>query len=236
MQCVYELDISLVGHTNTEYVFDMYTAVPEHTWTNWATGHSEEETSCAVGICTGLAAVDYDAEEKGKREVHFPFQLLKDGTSFECSAGEASVPSDKDRILLAIGGSKEQQLLDATVHGRVAAAALGRALQAGGEDANRFLQAIAAGRLQRLELDLDGNDGDTVVNMTQLVRALDCETLQELTITHASKSWSSAGDWLREAIGNRNFDKLTKMDLQGESSPINAEFIIPCFLQCAYVC
>jgi hypothetical protein len=236
MQCVYELDISLVGHTNTEYVFDMYTAVAEHTWTNWATGHPKKETSCAVGICTGLAAVDYDAEEKGKREVHFPFQLLKDGTSFECSAGEASFPSDKDRILLAIGGSKEQQLLDATVHGRVAAAALGRALQAGGEDANRFLQAIAAGRLQRLELDLNRNDGDTVVNMTQLVRALDCETLQELTITRASKSWSSAGDWLREAIGNRNFDKLTKMDLQGESSPINAEFIIPCFLQCAYVC
>lgn len=235
MQCVYELDISLVGHTNTEYLFDMYTAVPEHTWKNWA-NDGKEETSCAVGICTGLAAVDYDAEEKGKREVHFPFQLLKDGTSFECSAGEASVPSDKDRILLAIGGSKEQQLLDATVHGRVAAAALGRALQAGGEDANRFLQAIAAGRLQRLELDLNGNDGDTVVNMTQLVRALDCETLQELTITRASKSWSSAGDWLREAIGNRNFDKLTKMDLQGESSPINAEFIIPCFLQCAYVC
>ena len=219
MQCVYELDISLVGHTNTEYVFDMYTAVAEHSWANWATGCRVEETSCAVGICTGLAAVDWNAYFKGEREKHFPFQLLKDGISFECIAGEASVSSDKDRILLAIGGSKEQQLLDATVHGRVAAAALGRALQTGGEDANMFLQAIAAGRLQRLELDLDDNDGDTVVNMVQLVRALDCETLQELTITQASDGWSSAGDWLRGALGNRNFDKLTKMDFYGESLP-----------------
>ena len=32
MQCVYELDVSLVGHEDTEYLFDMYTVVDEHEW------------------------------------------------------------------------------------------------------------------------------------------------------------------------------------------------------------
>ena len=224
MQCVYELDISLVGHTNNEYLFDMYTAVAEHMWINWSKGpgNQSEETSCAVGICTGLAAVDNDAEEKCRREAHFPFQLLEDGTRFECSAGQATVSSDKDRILLAIGDSKQQQLLDTTVHGRVAASALGRALETGEEKGDLFLKAIAAGRLQRLELALCDNVGDTAGNMKQLVEALDCKTLQELTIPRASESWRSAGDWLRGALGNRKFDKLTKIDLQCESSLINA--------------
>ena len=127
------------------------------------------------------------------------------------------MPADKDRILLAIGGTDQQQLLDATVHGRVAAAALARALAVGGETADRFLQAIAAGRVQRLEVSLLANAGDTVGNMRQLVEALDCETLQELTINSASGSWGSAGKWLKGALGNRTFDKLTKIDLTGES-------------------
>lgn len=252
MQCVYELDVSLVKHTDTEYLFDMYTVT---------TGTME--SSCAVGICTGLAAVDYNTTKKWVREEHFPFELLEDAISFHCSDGEASMPVDKDRILLAIGDTDQQQLLDATVHGRVAAVALSRALAAGADEfgnpaasacycpappplpswvftadgircevqpsiprrtqekaqekAEQFLQAIAAGRLQRLEVSLQLNAGDTVGNMRQLVEALDCETLQELTITYARGSWSRAGDWLREALGNRKFDKLTKIDLNSKS-------------------
>ena len=51
--------------------------------------------------------------------------------------------------------------MDAVVHGRVAAAGLARALETGGEEHDLFLQAISAGRLQRLELDLTDNGGDT---------------------------------------------------------------------------
>ena len=114
--------------------------------------------------------------------------------------------------------------MDAVVHGRVAAAGLERALETGGEEHDLFLQAIAAGRLQRLELTSRITlETLHVGNMKQLVEALVCETLRELSIADDQQSRRSAGDWLIKAVGNRKFDKL-----QRQSSLINAWFITPC--------
>ena len=97
----------------------------------------------AVGILDGLAAVDTDAEDKGVREQHFPLALLDEhGLKAECREGKASVDADRVRILDTIGASAN--LLDATIHGRVAAAGLMRAAAAGGEPMHRHGELCAA--------------------------------------------------------------------------------------------
>lgn len=142
MCSVYELHSSLVG-SDTSYTYDMYTALEHH------------DTYKAVGITDGLAAVDFNAKKKDAREKHFPMALLSEhGLHVKCREGEASVKEDKVRILVAIGGAADQ--LDATVHGRVAAAGLRRALEKGGEEAARFLLAVQTGFLRKLEVDFDG--------------------------------------------------------------------------------
>lgn len=208
--CVYELYISLVGHTNSEYTFDMYTAVAEHEWRNNIT--DSWECSRAVGICTGLAAVDMGPNSKHKREAYFPLQLVERGIDFTCSLAKASIESDKERIVQSIGSDEQQRLLDCTVHGRLAAACLRRALEAGAEMTERFLRAIARGRLHILELSLEDSPADNVENMRRVVQALDCNILQQLQ-NRASESWKRAGEWLKAALRYRKFVRLTKLNL-----------------------
>ena len=68
-------------------------------------------------------------------------------------------------------GSHANQL-DATVHGRVAAAGLKRALEEGGELAERFLMAVQLGRLRKLELDVTDSAVDTEEVMQRVCLAL----------------------------------------------------------------
>ena len=159
---VYELYISLVN-SNPDYTYDMYTAM-EHEWVKY--DGSEREQRSAVGILDGLAAVDNDAEDKGLREQHFPLALLHEhGLKVECRNGNASVDADRLRILDTIGASADK--LDATIHGRVAAAGLLRAVGEGGELARCFLEAAQCGYLRKLELSgiSDSLSRDLFANM-----------------------------------------------------------------------
>ena len=115
---VYELFQSLT-RMSSEYTYDIYTAL-EHT--------NKSGKQLAVGITHGFAAVDYgDAQYKTMRESHFPIHLIERGITFRCQNGNASVESDKHKITAEIGA--DATLLNDTVHGVVAVAALERVLK-----------------------------------------------------------------------------------------------------------
>lgn len=80
-----------------------------------------------MGLTQGTVAHE-DYTGKHAREAHFPLAPLAQGVSFRCKEGETSWPADKQMILRAIGDDADQ--LDAMVHGRVAASALMRVLEA----------------------------------------------------------------------------------------------------------
>ena len=121
---VFEIFISSVNYT-----FDVYTAL-SHIVNE---GKPNEESRSGVGITSGLAAVDFDAEAKMDREYHFPLELVEQGLNFLCAAGNASKQSDKVLILATIGNETKQKYLDQVIHGRFAAAALGRGIALGGD-------------------------------------------------------------------------------------------------------
>ena len=137
LQCVYELYVSLLS-SDANYVYDMYTALlPPIAKSRTGKDLLQPEPDpmpawFAVGILTGLAAVDKDIEAKISREEKFPMELLLKGMDFECKQGEASIATDKQRILIEIGDVSKQQQLDIKVHGRVALGALWRAMKQGG--------------------------------------------------------------------------------------------------------
>ena len=104
----------------------------------------------AVVITNGLSAEQggqYGGFFKAKDEAAFPLEVLDKGIGFRCVDGAASVATDKDNILAAIGDGKER--LDDTVHGVVAAAALARVLKraaSGGGDTSRRCGGGGCGR------------------------------------------------------------------------------------------
>ena len=137
------------------------------------------------------------------------------GLMFDCAKGEASKEIDRNRIIAAIGAVEEQQQLNWSLHGRVAAASLRPALEQGGKLAELAIDAIKKGRLVRFELAMTESKADTVENVQSLVSALDPETLQQLALF--SQCWKRANEWLAEAIAGRVFASLLKLELQSES-------------------
>ena len=205
---MYELHTSL-GKTG-DYTWDLYNVLPD---------------GSVIGIVTGLAAVDGSTssynqfpnalQAKGAREAGFPEDLMMKGLMFDCAKGEASFDSDRNRIIAAIGAVEEQQHLNWSLHGRVAAASLRPALEQGGKLAELAIDAIKKGRLVRFELAMSGSKADTAENVQSLVSALDPETLQQLALF--SQCWKRANEWLAEAIAGRVFASLLKLELQCES-------------------
>ena len=203
---MYELHTSL-GKTG-DYTWDLYTVLPD---------------GSVIGIVTGLAAVDGSGypyfpnalKAKSAREAGFPGDLTMKGLTFDCAKGEASVDADRNRIMAAIGAVEEQQQLNWSLHGRVAAASLRPALEQGGELAELAIDAIKKGRLVRFELAMTESKADTVENVQSLVLALDPETLQQLALF--SQCWKRAKEWFAEAMAGRVFANLLKFDLQSES-------------------
>ena len=203
---MYELHTSL-GKTG-DYTWDLYNVLPD---------------GSVIGIVTGLAAVDGSGypyfpnalKAKGAREARFSGDLTMKGLMFDCAEGEASFDSDRIRIIAAIGAVEEQQQLNRSLHGRVAAASLRPALEQGGKLAELAIDAIKKGRLVRFELAMTDSKADTVENVQSLVSALDPETLQQLALF--SQCWKRANEWLAEAIAGRVFASLLKLELQSES-------------------
>merc|ERR1712166_316017 len=118
-----------------------------------------------------MAAVDYErADLKAEREKHFPIELIQRGVSFCCENGNASVESDKHKIMAEIGD--DVTLLNDTVHGVVAAAALERVLKENSDNRHEFLAAVKRSPPRELTLDLTGSAGDTQENVTVVIEAL----------------------------------------------------------------
>jgi len=147
---------------SSEYTYDIYTAL-EH--------KSRGEQLLAVGITQGLAAVDYySAFNKTAREEHFPIELIQRGISFRCENGNASVESDKHKIMAEIGA--DATLLNDTVHGVVAAAALERVLKENSDSRHEFLEAVKSSPPRELRVDLTDSAGDMQENVTAVIEAL----------------------------------------------------------------
>ena len=107
---MYELYSSLLAE-NPAYTYAVYTALDRG----------------AVGIMSGLAAVDSSSMDKLAREQSFPLKLLDKGIDFMCVNGEASFAADRERILAEIG--QKTFMLDNAVHGVVAVSAIDKVLK-----------------------------------------------------------------------------------------------------------
>ena len=202
---MYELYQSLVSSGDT-YTYDMYTAVEEHTYIN---SDYEEVRRVVVGITDGVTAYDGGDDLKKGREDHFPVALLEAGVGFKCREGEASQPEDKEKIVSSIGDEHEE--LDNLVHGVMARAGLIKALAAGGERFDHFVQGLAKGKLRKLFVDCKDvpAEQDTEENMRRIVQAVDPETIEELRIDLSK----AGGSWLAPLVG-REFTRLKKLDLK----------------------
>lgn len=138
------------------HTYDQYTAL-QHTV--FAPGSRECE---GVGFTDGAAAIDVDVRAKAQREDKYPIQLLDSGVSFRCVESESAVPADKQRILALIEKgpprhpdykSKTDEF-DAIVRGLVAASALRRVLEEGGERCDAFLSAVYRGRVGKIGVSI----------------------------------------------------------------------------------
>merc|ERR1712166_304917 len=118
-----------------------------------------------------MAAVDYErADLKAEREKHFPIELIQRGVSFCCENGNASVESDKHKIMAEIGA--DVTLLNDTVHGVVAAAALERVLKENSDSRHEFLEAVKRSPPRELRVGLKDSTGGTQQNVTAVIDAL----------------------------------------------------------------
>ena len=199
--CVFELYVSLTATTNESYTYDVVTATPwqivvRNTLTEMITGAAMHEPlgrgswvmadHGAVAIIDGLPAQATNADDKKEQEEAFPLELIDMGIAFKCLDGKASMEKDKERILAAIGD--KSTLLDDTVHGVLAHAALRRALEEGGPRRARFLDALRRGRGRKLQLSLtkehsiDCNSVDTAETWQEVIDALDATTTTELSM------------------------------------------------------
>ena len=146
---------------DSEYTYDIYTAQEHKNWRG---------EQLAVGITHGLAAVDRGADYKTEREQHFPIHLIQLGIRFRCENGNASVESDKRKIIAEIGA--DATLLNDTIHGVVAAAALERVLKENSDNRHEFLEAVKRSPPRELRVNLRDSAGDTQENVTAVLEAL----------------------------------------------------------------
>lgn len=168
MCSVYELFVSL-GDDSDDKSYDMYTAVDHET----KVGFNKYAPCSAVGITSGLAAVDRTTAHKALREGHFPMARLRKGLTFKCMEGKASMPSDEDRIKREVAAEANgAEHLDAAVHAVVASSQLVRGLEAGDETAVYFMDAIRKGVLRMINIDLNDSATDTQATVSEVVEAL----------------------------------------------------------------
>lgn len=174
--CVYELFSTMLNPSNDEYTYDLYTALAHTTLRG--------DKKLAVGITQGVAAADVAHAQPGLnvsgtalfqnqkvfREKFFPLELTDLGISFRCCEGQASVETDKTKILEEIG--QYSDLLDSSIHGVVAAAALERVLKENRKNKHRYLDALERSPPKILRVDFRGSAGDTQENVSAVVDAL----------------------------------------------------------------
>ena len=134
-----------------------------------------------------------DTGLKAMRESHFPSKLLHKGIGFQCTKGQASVVSDRDRILKTIGDTNQ---LDDTVHSAVAVGALNRML-GDAEWRERYLDVVRRTKVRQLRLDMAGpfEESATNDNAAAVLGAVgaECKMLELRNWAHLSRLPSSIG-------------------------------------------
>ena len=191
--CVFELYKSLADTAGKMYTYDLVTA------TKWF-GHG------AVAITDGLSTQQSNTDDKLDQEEDFPLDLIDKGIKLTCADGQASVPKDRELILASIGDGSGA--VDATLHGVLAHSALRRALEQGGEQSFRFLDALRLGRGRRLRLTLKGSAVDTVETWQRVMDALDGTTTVELCLQTGLEALPDIG----------SLTELTLVDISGCSN------------------
>ena len=139
----------------------------------------------AAGITDGLCAIDDGlCANKILREQAFPFELIRQGSSFQCQDGQASVVEDRERILATIGAG--QSLLNEKMHGVVAGCSLRRVFEQGETAAAEFVEVIRRAKNRELTLNLLGSCGDTEKNVNSVLEVADEHNCQKLSISSAA--------------------------------------------------
>ena len=87
---------------------------------------------------------------------------------------------------------------------------------------SKFMDAVHGGKLKHVQLDMRQSPADTVESMGTLFEALrqNWESLEEITVVHASKCMQQAGGkLLHQLLGIQVFPKLSKLGLQSPLHP-----------------
>merc|ERR1740117_933935 len=203
--CVYELFQSLT-RMSSEYTYDIYTALEHKNFMG--------EQRLVVGITHGVAAVDSNVVSKTCREQHFPIELIYRGVTFCCENGNASVESDKHKIMAEIG--TDVTLLNDTVHGVVAAAALERVLKENSDSRHDFLEAVKRSPPRELKVDLRDSAGDTQENVTAVIEALAANGASKCEVL---RLYSEVATEIPNCLGE--LTALRSLDLTGCSSLVS---------------
>eukprot|EP00933_Yihiella_yeosuensis_P032455 TRINITY_DN26046_c0_g1_i1.p1 TRINITY_DN26046_c0_g1~~TRINITY_DN26046_c0_g1_i1.p1 ORF type:complete len:518 (+),score=89.84 TRINITY_DN26046_c0_g1_i1:54-1607(+) len=199
--CCYEVSVCLESSGPEHMKYDMYTACDHlHSFTD--KNGRPVGAPCkrkAVGITDGFAAVDGGwADYKSNRENHFPESLISDALCLKLEHGQASVDSDRVHILNAIVGNADlssqppekhnrYEQLNQMLHGRIAASALKRAVQEGGEMFSRYVKALTGSRLQQLQADFAGCTYLTDEKLAQIIDALDAQHMTVLILSRCER-------------------------------------------------
>ena len=175
---------SLVGTAggSSNYTCDIYTATACSKTVPVSQGGLPSDivvSVVAVGIVQGLAAVDRHSQNKAAREASFPLSLLNQGICCDCETAETTMPADKERILNRIRSASS--LVNSTVRGFIAAAALERAFKDGTDELQAdYLSTLSSGHAKCVRLDLVGCAADTEDTIVAVAAAIDPEACEEL--------------------------------------------------------
>jgi hypothetical protein len=178
--CGYELYVSVVERTGV-FLHDVLTVVH---------GVAGTGDLLAVGLLDGYAADDMClADRKSAREAPFPRERIQIGQRFVLAETLASVQSDKDTIVNAVGDAAVT--LDRTVRARFGAALLGNVLAAeAGSEAERILAdtlvALRGSALHRLHIILPPGVQVSAERADALAAAFPA-SLSELRVLHAAQ-------------------------------------------------
>ena len=154
--CCYEIFVSLTA-SERQLKYEVYTAHKHNT---------ESGRHLAVGLTDGLAAVDRSVRDKVEREKPFPEELLVHALRVQLQTAEASIETDRNRILNTIAGKNPDpnstpptsdpayEALNNVLAGRFAEVAIGR-IGRGQETEDRLLVLRALSRSGKATLTLN---------------------------------------------------------------------------------
>eukprot|EP00913_Durusdinium_trenchii_P029355 g27520.t1 len=183
--CDYEVYVTLEKAKSRSHLYDIYTF----------------QEGQAIGITDGVAKIDQKGaswwweDRKYQREKNFPLLLAKEAMKIQVQHGEATVASDRQRILNAIVGAKEQDAepplehshydaVNATLHARFALATWKLTLEHG-LSVEHYARVLAASHLTRMSLSFRSRRYVTDEMLKTLASAMP-KTLKELSLVMTS--------------------------------------------------